>query len=199
MRDLILQLSKSSIYSTKPSRCLLDVKEYDFIGALAVLIFEASNISLNIAAKVIEVIGPEKFNHTYLSGFLRVCANLYPDHKAQFERVIGTRYFIKKLISHFSQHTLELLLDELTHNLHCHCGKKSYECDCRNGISKIVGSMVDRYFELAQAPFDPVRIWQWISNLNFHHQCQADQSKSVQVLRENETLRQGSLPMYLGL
>ncbi|EKJ7749927.1 TPA: hypothetical protein RRJ19_003294 [Klebsiella pneumoniae] len=58
--------------------------------------------------------------------------------------------------------------------------------------------MVDRYFELAQAPFDPVRIWQWISNLNFHHQCQADQSKSVQVLRKNETLRQGIIAYVFG-
>ncbi|HDQ4846826.1 TPA: hypothetical protein P9I66_005594, partial [Klebsiella pneumoniae] len=49
-----------------------------------------------------------------------------------------------------------------------------------------------------QAPFDPVRIWQWISNLNFHHQCQADQSKSVQVLRENETLRQGIIAYVFG-
>ncbi|HCD2100264.1 TPA: hypothetical protein NBJ78_005193 [Klebsiella pneumoniae] len=58
--------------------------------------------------------------------------------------------------------------------------------------------MVDRYSELAQAPFDPVRIWQWISNLNFYHQCQADQSKSVQVLRENETLRQGIIAYVFG-
>ncbi|WP_436892950.1 hypothetical protein [Siccibacter turicensis] len=187
---LTLNPNESEHIRTLASRCLLNVKQYDFIGALAVLIFEASNISLNIAAKAIEVTGPEKFKHTYLSGFLRVCANLYPAQKEQFERVVGSRYFIKKLISCFSQHTLESLLDELTHNLHCHCGKKSYECDCRNGISKIIGSMVDRYFELTQAPFDPVRIWQWIGNLNFHRQCQPDQSKSVQVLRENDTLRQ---------
>lgn len=195
---LILNPNESEHIRTLASRCLLNVKEYDFIGVLAVLIFEASNISLNIAAKAIEVTGPEKFNHTYLSGFLRVCANLYPGHKAQFERVVGTRYFIKKLISCFSQHTLELLLDELTHNLHCHCGKESYECDCRNGVSKIVGSMVDRYFVLSQAPFDPVRIWQWIGNLNFHHHCQPDQSKSVQVLRENEILRQGIIAHVFG-
>lgn len=195
---LTLNPNESEHIRTLASRCLLNVKEYDFIGTLAVLIFEASNISLNIAAKVIEATGPEKFNHTYLSGFLRVCANLYPDHKEQFEVVVGTRYFIKKLISCFSQPTLESLLDELTHNLHCHCGKKSYECDCRNGISKIVGSMVDRYFELAQAPFDPVRIWQWIGNLNFHRQCQADQSKSVQVLWENDTLRQGIIAYVFG-
>ncbi|WP_338326710.1 hypothetical protein [Pectobacterium brasiliense] len=121
-----------------------------------------------------------------------------PITKNNLKGVIGSRYFIKKLISCFSPHTLELLLDELTHNLHCHCGKKSYECDCRNGVSKIVGSMVDRYFELAQAPFDPVRIWQWIGNLNFHRQCQADQSKSVQVLRENDTLRQEIIAHVFG-
>ncbi|HBE3760588.1 TPA: hypothetical protein KL629_000296 [Escherichia coli] len=195
---LTLNPNESEHIRTLASRCLLNVKEYDFIGTLAVLIFEASNISLNIAAKVIEATGTEKFDHKYLSGFLRVCANLYPDHKEQFEGVVGTRYFIKKLISCFSQHTLESLLDELTHNLHCHCGKKSYECDCRNGISKIVGSMVDRYFELAQAPFDPARIWQWIGNLNFHRHCQPDQSKSVQVLRENETLRQGIIAHVFG-
>lgn len=198
LSQLTLNPNESEHIRTLASRCLLNVKEYDFIGALAILIFEASNISLNIAAKVIEVTGPEKFDHRYLSGFFRVCANLYPAHKAQFERVVGTRYFIKKLISCFSQHTLELLLDELTYNLHCHCGKKSYECDCRNGISKIVGSMLDRYFELAQAPFDPVRIWQWTGNLNFHRHCQPDQSKSVQVLRENETLRQGIISYVFG-
>ncbi len=195
---IILNPNEPEHIRTLARRCLLNVKEYDFIGTLAVLIFEASNIALNIAANIIEVTGAEKFDHKYLSGFLRVCANLYPDHKEQFERVVGSRYFIKKLISCFSLHTLELLLDELTHNLHCHCGKKSYECDCRNGISKIVGSMVDRYFELAQAPFDPVRIWQWTGNLNFHRQCQSDQSKSVQVLRENDTLRQGIIAHVFG-
>lgn len=198
LSQLTLNPNESEHIRTLASRCLLNIKEYDCIGALAVLIFEASNISLNIAANVIEVTGPEKFDHRYLSGFFRVCANLYPGHEEQFERVVGSRYFIKKLISCFSLHTLELLLDELTCNLYCHCGKESYECDCRNGISKIVGSMVDRYFELALAPFDPVRIWQWTGNLNFHHQCQADQSKSVQVLRENDTLRQGIIAYVFG-
>ncbi|ENY1824079.1 hypothetical protein ACFVMS_000432 [Salmonella enterica] len=199
LSQLTLNPNESEHIRTLASRCLLNIKEYDCIGALAVLIFEASNISLNIAANVIEVTGPEKFDHRYLSGFFRVCANLYPGHEEQFERVVGSRYFIKKLISCFSLHALELLLDELTCNLYCHCGKESYECDCRNGISKIVGSMVDRYFELALAPFDPVRIWQWTGNLNFHHQCQADQSKSVQVLRENDTLRQAIIAYVFGL
>lgn len=180
------------------SMCLLKVKEHDSIGALAILIFEASNISLSIAAKIIEVRGSVKFDHKYLSGFLRVCANLYPGHKEKLERVVGSRYFIKKLISTFSLHTIEVLLDELTHNLNCYCRKRFYECDCRNGISKIVGSMVDRYFLLSEEPFDPVRLWQWIGNLNFHRQCHPDQSKSVQVLQQNEVLRQGILTHVFG-
>ncbi|MCP1065438.1 hypothetical protein M5G07_07420 [Serratia symbiotica] len=59
--------------------------------------------------------------------------------------------------------------------------------------------MIDRYFELAQAPIDPVRIWQWVGNLNFHRQCQSDQNKSVQVIRENYTLRQGIIAHVFGL
>lgn len=198
LTHLICDSSEPEHIRILAGKCLLNVKEYDFIGLLALLIFEASNVSLNIAAKIIEAVGPDKFDHRYLSGFLRVCANLYPEHKEKFERVVGTRYFIKKLISCFSKQTLELLLDELTHNLYCHCGKKTFECDCRNGISKIVGSMTDRYFELAQAPYDPVRIWQWIGNLNFHRHCQPTQSKSVQVLQENEVLRHGIIAYVFG-
>ncbi|EBI1907551.1 hypothetical protein OIT20_000226 [Salmonella enterica] len=195
---LYLNSNESESIRKLASKCLLNIDNYEFAGDLAVLIFEASNISLDIAANIIEVIGPENFNHKYLSGFLRVCANLYPGHKEQLERVVGTRYFIKRLISCFSLHTIGLLLDELTRNLYCHCGKESYECDCRNGISKIVGSMVDRYFELTQTQLDPAKIWQWIGNLNFHHQCQADQSKSVQVLRENHMLRQEIIAHVFG-
>ncbi len=87
--------------------------------------------------------------------------------------------------------TIEWLLDELTKNLACICGKKSYECDCRNGISKIVGSMLDRYFDLASPPFDAKRIWQWAGNLNFHESKAAKESKAVQVLQEDDSLRQG--------
>ncbi|EEH92514.2 hypothetical protein CSAG_00868 [Citrobacter portucalensis] len=198
LSQLTLDPNESEHIRTLASRCLFNVQEYNFIGALAVLIFEASHISLNIAAKIIEIAGPENFDCRYLSGFLRVCANIYPSHKEQLAGVVGRRYFIRTLISHVSLHTLECLLDELTHNLCCQCGKESYECDCRNGISKIVGLMVDRYFELAQAPFDPVRIWQWIGNLNFHRQCRADESKSVQVLQENEGLRQGIMSYVFG-
>ncbi|HCK5813632.1 TPA: hypothetical protein N0M24_004064 [Salmonella enterica subsp. enterica serovar Typhi str. CT18] len=95
LSQLTLNPNESEHIRTLASRCLLNIKEYDCIGALAVLIFEASNISLNIAANVIEVTGPEKFDHRYLSGFFRVCANLYPGHEEQFERVVGLVILLK--------------------------------------------------------------------------------------------------------
>jgi hypothetical protein len=195
---VILSSEESQHIRTLASRCLLNVKEYDFIGIISVLIFEASNTSLYIAAEIIKAVGPENFSHRYLSGFLRVCANLYPARNEPSEKVVGTRYFIKKLISCFSQHTLELLLDDLTHDLYCCCEKRCFECNCRNGISKIIGSMADRYFKLAQEPFDVVRIWQWLGNLNFHHHCSIEQSKTVEILQKNDTLRQGIIAYVFG-
>lgn len=198
LRQLTLNPNELEHTRTLASRCLVKTEGCSFLDDLAVLIFEASNTSLNIAAKMIELVGVDKFNYRYLAGFMRVCAKLYPGHKDLYEKIAGTRYFIKKLVSHIPLHTLELILDELTQNLRCHCGKKSYECDCRNGISKIVGSMTDRYFELFQGDFDSKRIWQWIGNLNFHHHCQTDQSKSVKTLQENKVLRQEIIANVFG-
>jgi ribosomal protein L32E len=94
--------------------------------------------------------------------------------------------------------TIEWLLDELTKDLACVCGKEPYECDCRNGISKIVGSLLDRYFDLASPPFDPKRVWQWVGNLNFHERITENQSTAVKVLQEDNSLRQGTIAYVLG-
>lgn len=76
--------------------------------------------------------------------------------------------------------------------------KKYYECDCRIGISKIVGLMLDRYFDLAMPPFTAKRVWHWIENLIFHEQKSAGQSKAVQVLQNDDGLRQGIIAQALG-
>lgn len=198
LSQLTLTPEESEQTRSLASRCLLKIDGYSFFNDLAVLIFEASNISLNISAKIIEAVGPEKFTTEYLAGYFRVCANLYPTDNNHYERVIGVRYFIKHLISQLPQYTIESLLDQLSQNLICNCGGEDYECHCRKGISKIIGTMLDRYFELTQPPFDPVRVWQWVSNLNFHQYCRPDQSKAVQELQENESLRQSIIAYVLG-
>ncbi|EOF5098453.1 hypothetical protein ACK1QP_001607 [Salmonella enterica] len=191
LRQIVLSPDESERTRKLATKCLIKIPGYHFYDELSVLIFESSNISLNLVAKIIEGLGAEKFSSTYLAGYFRVCANLYPAHDDRSERVIGSRYFIKVLLSGFSPQKLEILLDELTQNIICICGKESWECDCRNGISKIIGSMLDRYFESTQPPYDPIRVWHWIQNLNFHNYCNADSSSAVKELQSNKTLRQG--------
>ncbi|MCF6254799.1 MAG: hypothetical protein L3J98_15360 [Gammaproteobacteria bacterium] len=188
LRQLALMPEESENTRWLANSCLLDIADDDLCSDIDVLISEASNISLSIAAETIKSLGLETFQRTYLADFFRVCTNLYPDHP---EHAISDRYFVKLFIDGLDLATIEWLLDELTKDIACTCGKKSYECNCRNGISKIVGSMLDRYFELTTPPFNPIRIWQWVENLNFHERKGTDQSKAVKVLQEDNSLRQG--------
>ncbi|MES9826859.1 MAG: hypothetical protein ABW201_01175 [Candidatus Thiodiazotropha sp.] len=180
------------------SSCLLNILDHDHHADLDALVSEASHTSLKVATKIIEYLGPEKYDRDYLADFFRVCANLYPGHKEHHERIIGARFFLNRFINGLDIATIECLLDDLTKGLTCKCGKKSYECDCRNGISKIVGLMLDRYFDLAKPPFDPAQVWQWVGNLNFHEHKAVGQSRAVQVLQEDDDLRQGIIAHLFG-
>lgn len=202
LRDELRQLvitSDESEYSRKlANNCLLNIASEDHRSDLDALISEASSISLSITAENIEKLGPETFERSYLADFFWVCAKLYPGHQELHERTIGERYFVKRFIDGLDLATTEWLLDELTKDLVCVCGKKPYECDCRNGISKIVGTMLDRYFDLASPPFDAKRVWQWVGNLNFHDRKTAKQSTAVKVLQEDDSLRQGIIAHVFG-
>lgn len=193
LQDELLQLALASQESAHTRilamRCLLKITGHDHYADLASLIVEASEVSLEIAAEIIITLGYQTFERQYLSDFLLVCAALYPGHQEQ-ERIIGARYFIKNFIAEIDLLTTEWLLDELTRDLACHCGKECYECDCRNGISKIVGSLLDHYFDMAQAPFNPVKVWRWTQGLNFHGSTRPDQSSSVRILSTDHLLRQ---------
>lgn len=198
LRQLVLTADESKNTRLLANRCLLDIINYDHLANLSALISEASHTSLDIAAEAIKTLGMVTFDRPYLANFFRACAKLYPGHQEQHRRTIGERYFIRSFIDGLDLTTTEWLLDELTKDLACVCGKKSYECDCRNGISKIVGSMLDRYFELATPPFDSVHVWQWVKDLNFHEGKTAKESKAVQVFQEDDILRQGIIAHVFG-
>lgn len=173
------------------SRCLLEKNDHNHYADLEALITEASQTSLEISANIIEALGAEKFEKPSLSSFFRKCADLYPNNGEQSERTIGQLYFAKHLISCLGLEIVEWLLDDLSKGLVCMCSKKSYECYCRNGMSKIIGSILDRYFELATPPYDPERVWHWIRNLHFHENKNIEKSTAVKALREDDALRQG--------
>lgn len=191
LRQLVLAPGETENARLLASDCLLGIVGYDHHIDLVALVSEESQTSLKVAANIIEYLGPKAFDKSFLAEFLRACANLYPSHKERFEHKIGARYFLNRFIRELELELIEWLLNELSKDLSCKCGKKSYECDCLNGISKIIGMLLDRFFEMATPPFDPVRIWCWIENLNFHEHKTAKQSKSIQVLMECDSLRQG--------
>lgn len=199
LRALVLAPKETENTRLLALNCLLDQGEsYDHLGDMAVLVFEASQTSLRLVAKAIEQRGSKTFSDQHLLGYFRVCAHLYPGHKERFERTIGARHFVKRLISQLDLPTVENLISGLTNGLTCTCGRKNYECDCRNGTSKIIGALLDRYFELSAPPDDPVQVWKWVRNLNYHKNKSADQSKAVEVLQSDRDLRQGIIKHVFG-
>ena len=190
LRQLVLSSNEGDYPRKLANKCLLKIPGYSYQQLLDSLIQEASTTSLAMVAESISEIGFSKFEKSYLVKFFQTCTNLYLDTGEPLNKVYGEKYFIKWLISHFDLDTTTLLLNTLTANLACKCGRRYYECRCRNGISKIVGSLLDRYFDLSVAPFNAQQVWQWVKNLHFRKSKNSKHSSSVRVLVEDDELRQ---------
>lgn len=168
-------------------KCLSKVKDYNCQETWKYLIEAGDNTSLAIAADIMTSSDYEFQVNDYVN-FLRVCAELYPtDHR--IETVIGERFFIKRFIQKLHLDLVIPLLNELSANLSCSCQKK-YDCRCRVGISKIISMLLDRYFELSQKPWEPKQIWKWVKNLYFQNGAKKEDSLSVKILSEDDSLRQ---------
>ncbi len=195
-----LCLSKDAYEHTRlrAARLLLATYGFDYTASMAQLIFQADTVSMKVAAKIIEHVGSTNFSWTFLVGYLRVFANLYPRARRSIERVIGARYFLRSLIKTFSHTDTVVLLDTLSSELVCRCAEKAHDCHCRNGSSKIIGLLLDHYCEISIGPHDPRQIWSWVKNLNFHSSRASNSSTSVKLLQENDGLRQGIMQVALG-
>jgi cytidylate kinase len=198
LRQIVLDPVEDKSSRIFAIKCLLGCSNCQLEPDLILLLSEGSFASLEIVAKAMEYIDLNVLELEFIKKFFLTCSNLYPSHKDRLERVIGERYFIKRLIRKLDKETVEWLLDTLTLDLNCICGLKPYECDCRNGISKIISMMLDHYFDIALPPYEAFRVWGWIENLNFHGNASSNDSKSVQMLYENKELRQGILVHVFG-
>ncbi|WP_421504653.1 hypothetical protein [Erwinia rhapontici] len=171
--------------------CLLGLKHYDFSTELTLLIEETTSDSLHIASKIYTVTGPESFTIAELATFLRACCGLYSNPNREDDYISTDHYFISVFISQLPIICVEPLLNTLSEGLTCQCHKNSYECYCRNGISKIIGELLDNFVVNVALPLDPVSIWRWVENLNFHDAISADRSETVKILQRDSTLRRG--------
>lgn len=197
-----LTLTPTGLENTRilAGRCLVNIVGYDHQSDLLHLITEATHTSIRVVFEICEAMSPETVDKAVLAAAFRACATLYPDHRKNKRpnRTIGERYFVKRFIDCLALDTIEWLLNDLTSDLACHCGKKYFLCDCKIGVSKIVGHLLDQYFKLAKPPFDAKKIWQWTKKLNFNHQSNPGQNKAVQVLQEDDDLRQSVIAHVFG-
>ncbi|WP_148078719.1 hypothetical protein [Histidinibacterium lentulum] len=168
--------------------CLVGEK-LDLAPIIDPLIASGTNESLRLAAKTVTHVGVGRLPREKLRDLLLASASLYPTDPTKRERVIGSRYFIRILMRDFDADLCGWLLDEITQGLACTCGARSWECHCRDGISKIAGHLLDRYFEIAEEPRDPGRIWGWLKPLHFHRPVGAKDSPAVRILHEEHHLR----------
>ncbi|WFU14688.1 hypothetical protein [Bradyrhizobium sp. CB3481] len=100
-------------------------------------------------------------------------------------------YLSKQVVASLGSSSVVWLLNELTRNLRCTCGKSQpYECECLPGPSKTIGWLLDRYFEIEAGPYDPARIWAWTRHLIFSGHPPPRESAAVQALMKEDELRQ---------
>lgn len=177
------------------AQCLLSVKDYPFKSLYDVLMQEGDNTSLTIVSDIMLGVKGSHFEFNDYVKFLQVCSELYPK-KYGIERVIGTRYFITVFIKQLDLDLTIKLLDEFSKNLSCVC-KGEYNCQCRIGMSKIIGRLLDRYFELNDKEYNPAQIWNWVNNLYFQNSASKNVSLSVKILSENHELRQSIIKLAL--
>jgi hypothetical protein len=198
LQQLLLSPRETQNTRALANICLLGVDEFDHSNNLKALVSEGSHNSLSVAGDIVLKLGADAFEHSILTEFFAACSRLYPPHNAPHDRIIGHRYFVKRVTKSLGLMPTENLLDELTQSLSCVCGKKAYECDCREGRSKLIGMLLDQYFELKAPPYDAIKIWSWLENLNFHEHKNSEQSNAVKVLQEDSDLRQQIITHVFG-
>jgi hypothetical protein len=119
------------------------------------------------------------------------------DNRSRSQRVrdrdtrLNLTYLVKQVIASLNCASVVWLLDQLTRNLICSCGKSdAYECECLPRPSKTIGWLLDHYFELEPGPHDPTRIWAWTRSLVFLGHRAPQDSAAVRALMEDDELRQ---------
>ncbi|MEQ3726717.1 MAG: hypothetical protein ABNH38_04805 [Tateyamaria sp.] len=163
--------------------------ESDLSEDVGALIKEGSHDALRLSAEII-LTGSTNTSKELLLAMLRAFIPLYKGDDLALDQPVGSTYFISLLIDHFSNSEVVFFLTELSRGLRCTCGKEhSYQCHCRVGISKLIGKLLDRYFETSVGPHSPGQLWSWMKALNFRNAKPERDSQSVAALQNAHSLR----------
>ncbi|WP_284539056.1 hypothetical protein [Pleomorphomonas sp. T1.2MG-36] len=179
--------SYSRIFSM---RLLVQISTYTVGEHFETLIAQGDPAALQALAEYVEAKSGDVVGEGRLLALLRACAALFPKADTAARRDGMSRYFIKHLLRELKFHDIGMLLDAITSDISCTCmPRHEYRCHCRDGISKVVGGLLDRYFTTVPGPYDARRVWSWVKDLRFTRHIEADASAAVAVLRKDHKLR----------
>lgn len=153
-----------------------------------ILIAEDTRDSLFLVSRLVAPIGISRFTDDDLLLFVRKLADFYnPKLNKHYKSV----FFIKDFIRLLESKQCEFLLDELSETLVCmRLDTSNDDARMRNEAeSKVVGLLLDRFFELHPSTDNPERLWRWTKCLRYEHHKNEGESISVRALANNHDLR----------
>lgn len=190
VRRILLDPDADRIARMLAARALLRLTGRADSDDLDLLIQEGSVSSLRTAIDMITEAGIATVREGNIAALLRAFASAYPPHRRlRDDDVFMGAYYLVDLIKQIKPEVVARYLDDLTSGLACTCERPHYDCECRVGVSKVAGYLLDRYFDAIAAPHDAERIWQWIRSLWYRNRGDAKKNASIRALKENHALR----------
>lgn len=189
LREILF--AKKADFNTRllAMNALAGIEERNRSDDVSALIDEGSYDALRLAAELV-MDEAASFSDERLLQLMRAFIPLFKDDDMALEEPARSTYFISLFVSGLPALQVTCLLSELSGGLKCTCGKeRSYECHCRVGISKLIGMLLDRYFEVAHGPQCPEQLWAWMKALNFRNVRSSRDSLSVRSLQDAHPLR----------
>ncbi len=190
LETLALTPSESRHNRIEAYTLLLNCQDYNATHTMDQLVAESSPTSLQMATKLVSEYGAKRFKFGEILTLLQKLPSLYSESHTSPRTDGYSHYFLAQFFKTFPTDRLGDYLDSLTSNLECDCGEdRDYLCKCRFSRCKVIGPIVDLYFQNHENSHDSYRIWQWLKNLRFPGQLSPKDSSSVAALTSDHVLR----------
>ncbi|GAA5105696.1 hypothetical protein GCM10023211_04720 [Orbus sasakiae] len=191
LSDVLFDVNQDKYNRMYALKVLSKIPIFEVQTVLERFITENSLASLELCDYLIEHCDTSNIDKKYFLQLFKLFIPLYNNHSDEWDGKFNHN-LVKYVVQKLNLITVEYLLDELSSDIKCICGKDNYNCYCKTGISTIIGQLFDRYFELQIMTnyASAERMYSWIKDLYFHQTITSDKSLSVKSLQENNTLRQ---------
>lgn len=189
VRDIVLDTRMGLSTRIRAQRILVGHESYDHSALINALVEKGDSASLCIAAESVEILWKSIELPTIVALLTSIGKKASRPSYENSDSLFNLRFQMTQMIAALDMAITAALLDELSDDLQCMC------CDAQtheavHGASKIIGLLLDRYFELTVAPYNPQRIWRWARNLTFSGLRSAESSSAIKRLQEEDDLRQ---------